>query len=88
MEVGIRKGRSEGPESTLLIYDHSGEYTLSKKPGGWYTAYTLVYPQYTTALTLTLALARQNNSCHKLIAILPTNLKQFSKKNFTGRFPS
>ena len=22
-----------------------GEYTLSKKPGGWYTAYT---PQYTT----------------------------------------
>ena len=45
-------------------------------------------PQYTTALTLTLALARQNNSCHKLIAILPTNLKQFSKKNFTGRFPS
>jgi len=28
------------------------EYTLSKKPGGWYTPYTRVYPppQYTTAL--------------------------------------
>jgi len=34
---------------TLLIYDHWGEYTLSKKPGGWCTAYTRVYPQYTTA---------------------------------------
>ena len=22
MEVGIRKGRGEGPEGTLLIYDH------------------------------------------------------------------
>ena len=42
MEVGIHKGRGEGPEGTLLIYDHLGEYTLSKKPGGWYT------PQYTT----------------------------------------
>ena len=40
MEVGICKG----PEGTLLIYDHWGEYTLSKKPGGWYTAYTRVYP--------------------------------------------
>jgi len=45
MEVGIRKGRGEGPEGTLLIYDHWGEYTLSKKPGGWYTTYTR---QYTT----------------------------------------
>jgi len=44
MEVGIRKG----PEGTLLIYDHWGEYTLSKKPGGWYTPYT---PQYTTVCT-------------------------------------
>ena len=44
MEVGIRKGRVEGSEGTLLIYDHWGEYTLSKKPGGWYTAYTRVYP--------------------------------------------
>jgi len=41
MEVGIREGR----ENTLFIYDHWGEYTLSKKPRGWYTAYT---PQYTT----------------------------------------
>ena len=38
------KGRGEGPEGTLLIYDHWGEYTLSKKPGGWYTPYTRVYP--------------------------------------------
>jgi len=25
------KGRGKGPEGTLLIYDHWGEYTLSKK---------------------------------------------------------
>jgi len=31
MEVGIRKGRGEGPEGTLLICEHWGEYTLSKK---------------------------------------------------------
>jgi len=31
MEVGICKGRGKGPEGTLLIYDHWGEYTLSKK---------------------------------------------------------
>jgi len=49
MEVGIHKGRGEGPEGTLLIYDHLGEYTLSKKPGGIpaYTAqYTTVYRLY------------------------------------------
>ena len=45
MEVGIyAKGRGKGLEGTLLIYDHSGEYTLSKNPGGWYTPYTRVYP--------------------------------------------
>ena len=44
MEVGIRKGAWRRAEGTLLIYDHWGEYTLSKKPGGWYTAYTRVYP--------------------------------------------
>ena len=37
------KGRGEGPEGTLLICDHWGEYTLSKKPGCWYTPYTRVY---------------------------------------------
>jgi len=28
----LHKGRGEGPEGTLLIYDHWGEYTLSKNP--------------------------------------------------------
>ena len=53
MEVGIHKGRGEGPEGTLLIYDHLGEYTLSKKPGGIpaYTAqYTTVCKDVTTPI--------------------------------------
>ena len=45
-------GRGKGPESTLLIYDHWGEYTLSKKPGGWYTPYTRVYPPNTPLLVV------------------------------------
>ena len=53
MEVGIRKGRGEGPEGTLLIYDHWGEYTLSKKSGGWYTPYTRIYPPNTPLFVMT-----------------------------------
>jgi len=55
MEVGIAyaKGRGEGPEGTLLIRDHWGEYTLSKNPEVGIRriglpAYT---PQYTTAVS-------------------------------------
>jgi len=45
MEVGIRKRAWHTCiRYTLLIYDHCGEYTLFKKPGSWYTVYTLVYP--------------------------------------------
>jgi len=44
-EVGIRKRAWHTRiRYTLLIYDHWGEYMLSKKPGGWCTAYTRVYP--------------------------------------------
>jgi len=32
----------------LFLITEVSEYTLSKKPGGWYTPYTRVYPQYTT----------------------------------------
>jgi len=35
---------------SIEIHGYWGEYTLSKKPGGWYTAYT---PQYTTGRTWT-----------------------------------
>jgi len=45
MEVGIRKRAWHTCiRYTLLIYDHWGEYTLSKKPGGWCTAYTANTP--------------------------------------------
>jgi len=45
MEVGIHKRAWHTCIwYTLLIYDHWGEYTLSKKLGGWCTAYTRVYP--------------------------------------------
>jgi len=48
MEVGIcKRAWHTCIRYTLLIYDHWGEYTLSKKPGGWCKAYT---PQYTTGL--------------------------------------
>jgi len=42
--------RGEGHKGTLLIYDHRGEYTLSKKLGGWYTPYIRVYPPNTPLL--------------------------------------
>jgi len=51
MEVGIyAKGRGKGLEGTLLIYDHWGEYTLSKKTRRLvYAVYPRIPPQYTTA---------------------------------------
>jgi len=45
MEVGIRKRAWHTCiRYTLLIYDHWGEYTMSKKPGGRCTAYARIYP--------------------------------------------
>jgi len=54
MEVGIcKRVWHTCIQYTLLIYDHWGEYTLSKKPGVWCTAYT---PQYTTVYQPTVIL--------------------------------
>ena len=43
MEVGICKGRGEGPEDTLRILTEVS-IRSQKNPGGWYTAYTCIYP--------------------------------------------
>jgi len=54
LEVGIRKRAWQRAWRYMLIYDHWGEYTLSKNPGGWYTPYTRVYPPPNTPLRLCL----------------------------------
>ena len=51
MEMGIHKGRGEGPEGTLLIYDHWGEYIRCQKTRRLvYAVYPRIYPQYTTGI--------------------------------------
>ena len=44
MEVGIRKGAWQRAWRYPAYLWPWGEYTLSKKTGGWYTPYTRVYP--------------------------------------------
>ena len=45
----MQRGVAKGLKAPCLFMITEVSIRCQKNPGGWYTAYTRVYPQYTTA---------------------------------------